>query len=189
MIKEHLDKSVIITGASVTGKTTLFRRLTVHFRLNPIPVHTSRTQRDGEIEDVDSIFLSEEEFKIRFNKGDYLQESLESAYFGGAYYGCPKEWIDSTVRGDFSCFVCPTVKMAKKIKGLLGQKVFWVHLVANEEVRHQRLMRRDPNLEKKDFDSRIKRGGASVDIEGHDLLIDTSYLNAWEIFFRALIRL
>ena len=90
MIKEHLDRSIIITGASVTGKTTLFRRLTVHFRLNTMSVHTTRAPRDGEIEDVDGVFLSEEEFKDRFNNGDYLQESLESAFFSGAYYGCSK---------------------------------------------------------------------------------------------------
>ena len=119
-IKKQLDKSVIITGATVTGKTTLYRRLIVHFGLDPMPVHTTRKLRDGEIENIDGIFISEQEYKTRFDNGEYLQESLESAYFSGAYYGCPREWINSTKHGNYSCFVCPTVKMAKEIKETLG---------------------------------------------------------------------
>ena len=189
IIKKHLSKSVIITGASVTGKTTLSRRLIVHFALQPLPVHMTRELRNGEIENVDGVFITEEEFNVCFLRGDYLQDSLESAYFNGAYYGCPKEWINGTINGDNHCFVCPTVKMAKEIKELLGQKIFWIHLVTNKNVRQQRLMRRNPDMKKEDFDERIERGEAPVDIKGHDLIIDTSYLNAWEIFFHALTRL
>lgn len=189
IIKKLLSKSIIITGASVTGKTTLCRRLIVHFGLDPIPVHTIRKLRDGEIKNIDGVFISKEEFKARFLRGEYLQESLESAFFSGAYYGCPRKWINSTKRGNYVCFVCPTVKMAKEIKDMLGPKIFWIHLIADNDVRRQRLMRRDPYIKKEDFDTRIKRGDATVDIAGNDLVIDTSYLNAWEIFFHALTRL
>lgn len=189
IIRKQLNKSIIITGASVTGKTTLCRRLIVHFGLDPMPVHTTRKLRDGEIENIDGIFISEQEYKARFDGGEYLQESLESAYFSGDYYGCPREWINSTKRGNYTCFVCPTVKMAKEIKETLGLKIFWIHLITDNDVRQQRLMRRNPNMQKEDFDTRIKRGDTTVDIIGNDLVIDTSYLNAWEIFFQALTRL
>lgn len=189
IIKKQIDKSIIITGASVTGKTTLCRRLIVHFGLQPIPVHMTRNLRDGEIANVDGVFITEEEFKAHFLKGNYLQNSLESAYFSGAYYGCPREWITLTNKGAYRCFVCPTVKMAKEIKETLGQNIFWIHLTTNKEVRQQRLMRRNPDMKKDNFDSRIERGDALVDTTGNDLIIDTSYLNAWEIFFQALTRL
>lgn len=182
IIKKQLNRSIIITGASVTGKTTLCRRLIVHFKIDPIPVHTTRKLRDGEIENVDGIFISEQEYKARFDRGKYLQESLESAYFSGAYYGCPKEWINSTKRGNYTCFVCPTVKMAKEIKKTLGPKIFWIHLITDNNIRQQRLMHRNPNMQNEDFDTRIKRDDVAVDIVGNDLVIDTSYLNAWEIF-------
>jgi guanylate kinase len=188
-MKRHLCSSIIITGASVTGKTTLCRRLMVHFGLQPLPAHMTREPRNGEIENVDAIFITEDQFKTRFINGDYLQESLESAYFSGAYYGCPKEWISRTENEDYRCFVCPTVKMAKELKELLGQKIFWIHLIANKDVRLERLAKRNPNIKKEDFNARISRGEAVVDTTGHDLIIDTSYLNAWEIFFHALARL
>ena len=189
IIKNHLSKSVVITGASVAGKTTLCRRLMTHFCLEPLPVQMTRKSRGGEVENVDGVFIVEEEFKLRFSKGCYMQKSLESAYFSGSYYGCPRKWVSSIESGNYHCFVCPTVKMAKEIKDLLGKKIFWVHLVANSAVRRQRLMQRNPDMKKEDFESRIARGSASIDVSGNDLVIDTSYLNAWEIFFHALARI
>lgn len=187
--KIKLSKSIIITGASVTGKTTLCRRLMVHFRLKPSPVHMTRELREGEIANVDGLFITEQKFKSNFLKGMYLQESIESAYFSGAYYGCPKEWIDCTNNKDYRCFVCPTVKMASEIKRDFNQNFFWIHLIANENIRLERLMRRNPDMKKDDFNMRILKGSANVDITGHDLVIDTSFLNAWEIFFNALAQL
>lgn len=188
-MKKHLGKSIIITGASVTGKTTLSRRLIVHFGLQPLPAHMTRKSRDGEIENVDAVFITEEEFKVRFLRGDYLQDSLESTYFSGTYYGCPREWVNRSINDENHCFVCPTVKTAKKIKELLKQNIFWIHLITNKNIRQQRLLQRNPDINKQDFDTRIERGNAPIDITGHDLIIDTSYLNAWEIFFHALTRL
>lgn len=185
-MKKHLTKSIIITGASVTSKTTLFRCLIVHFGLFPIPVHTTRELRSCENRNIDGLFVSEEEFKTCFLKGDYIQDSLESTYFSGAYYGCPKEWIFCTMRGDFNCFVSPTVKTARQIKETLGHKIFWIHMIANNNVRKQRLKKRNPNMKKEEFDIRIKRGDAPVDITGHDLIIDTSFLNVSEIFSSAI---
>lgn len=188
-MKKKLDKSIIITGASATGKTTLCRRLMVHFGLQPLPAYMTRRSRDGEIENVDGMFITEEEFKNRFLRGDYLQDSLESAYFSGAYYGCPREWISYTINNDYHCFVCPTVKMARELKESLGQKIFWIHLVTNQDARIERLLQRSPNMKKEDFEKRIKKGDALVDTTGHDLTIDTSHLKAWEIFFHALTQL
>jgi len=45
MIANKLTKSVVITGGSGTGKTTLCRRLLTHFLLEPIPVHMTRKIR------------------------------------------------------------------------------------------------------------------------------------------------
>lgn len=186
---KYLSKSVVITGASVTGKTTLFRCLISHFGLDPMPVHTTRELRGGEVADVDAVFLSTEEFKKRFVNGDYIQESLESMYFSGAYYGCPREWINSTERGDHNCFVCPTVSTAKRIKEILKDKVFWIHMKANNDIRQTRLMRRNPEMTKEDFEARIKRGDTVVDVMGNDLVMDTSYLSANDIFFNAISHL
>ena len=187
MINNKLSKSIIITGASVTGKTTLCRRLLVHFLVEPLPVHMTRGQRDGEIKNVDAIFISEEQFKNNFTKGLYLQDTIVSAYFAGSYYGCPKQWVENTNRRDFSCFVCPTVKMAQKLKKELNDKIFWIHLVTDPKTREERLLQRATGEKQEDSTLRLQRGNVVVDITGHDLQIDTSNLKPWEIFFRALV--
>jgi guanylate kinase len=187
MITNKLSKAVVITGASVTGKTTLCRRLLVHFLVEPLPVHMTRAQRGGEIENVDAVFISEEQFKNNFTKGLYLQETLESSYFAGAYYGCPRQWVENTHLGEFSCFVCPTVKMAQRLKKELANKIFWIHLVTDPKTREERLLQRVSTEKQEDTTLRLQRGNAVVDITGHDLQIDTSNLKPWEIFFRALV--
>lgn len=187
MITDKISKSIIITGASVTGKTTLCRRLLVHFLVQPIPVHMTRALRNGEIENIDAVFISEEQFKNNFYKGMYLQNTLESSYFAGSYYGCPRQWIENTKKGKFSCFVCPTVKMAQHLKSELGDKIFWIHLFADSQTREERLQQRSLNANQEDIRVRLEKGNAVVDITGHDLQIDTSNLKAWEIFFRALV--
>jgi guanylate kinase len=149
----------------------------------------TRKIRFGEIENIDSVFLTEEEFKSNFSSGKYIQETLESTYFSSSYYGCPKQWLDVTSQGQFSCFVSPTVMVAKKLKEELGDKVFWIHLIANKETLLQRMNGRQTKVDDKDFEQRIDRAIASVNVDGNDLVIDTSNLNAWEIFFQALVKI
>lgn len=182
----NLNKSVIVTGASVTGKTTLFRCMVSYFNLEPIPVHTTRSLRGDEVAGVDMFFLSEDEFKVNFSKGFYIQESLEQSYFSGAYYGCPNSWINSVKNKKMNCFVCPTVFIANKVKKILQDKIFWIHMIADKNVRKDRLMRRNPEMTNEDFEIRIKRGDAVVDVSNSDLVIDSSYLSASDIFFKAI---
>jgi guanylate kinase len=189
MITNKLGKTVVITGAAATGKTTLCRRLLTHFLVNPKPVHMTRKLRDGEIENVDAVFLTEEEFMLKFEQGVYIQDSLDSTYFSGAYYGCPLDWIESTDNGDYTCVVSPTILVARKIKERLGKKVVWIHLSADKDTLIERLRERSPHMRAEDVEARMSRAVAKIDVTGSDILIDTSHLKAWEIFFQAMVRI
>ncbi len=188
MITNKLTKTIVITGATATGKTTLCRRLLTHFLVEPKPVHMTRELRKGEIENVDAICIGEDEFKNKFEQGIYIQDSLESMYFGNAYYGCPFEWITSTTTGDYTCVVSPTVMVAKKLKAQLGNKIVWIHLSADKDVLVERLHKRSPDMKIVDVQARMDRLAVKVDVTGSDILIDTSHLNAWEIFFQAMVK-
>lgn len=185
-MRPQLQRSIILTGPSASGKTTLHCCLTLHFGLLPIPVHTTRQLRPGEVLGVDIINLSEFEYLENLEKGLYLEESPESAFFGGAYYGTPVKWISETILGDFNCFVCPTVKVARQVKKELSDSVFWIHLTASEYVRHKRITKRNPEMEKENVSIRLSGGGQQVNIAGHDYCMDTSYLGAFPIFERAI---
>jgi guanylate kinase len=183
---KELQKSIILTGPSASGKTTLHCCFTLHFRLIPSPVHTTRDLRSGEVQGVDVYHLSEDAYFDNFEKDVYMEESPESAFFGGAYYGTPVKWIYETESGHFNCFVCPTVKVARLIKEKLGDKIFWIHLTASEYVRQQRISKRNPEMEQKNVSVRLNRGSQKIDLTGHDYCIDTSYLGAYSIFERAV---
>lgn len=183
---KELQKTVILTGPSASGKTTLHCCLTLHFKLLPIPVHTTRDLRPNEVQGIDIHHLSEGAYFENFKKELYLEESAESAFFGGAYYGTPVRWISETELGHFNSFVCPTVKVARLVKEKLGDKIFWIHLTASEHVRQQRIFKRNPEMEKGNVSVRLNRGNQKVDITGHDYCIDTSYLGAYSIFERAV---
>ncbi len=181
-----LQKSIILTGPSASGKTTLHCCLTIYFGLIPSPVHTTRALRAGEVQGVDVYHLSEEDYFDNFEKELYLEDSPESAFFGGAYYGTPQKWVSETESRSFNCFVCPTVKVARLTKEKLGDKIFWIHLTASEHIRQQRIFKRNPEMEKENVSVRLNRGSQKVDITGHDYCIDTSYLGAYSIFERAV---
>lgn len=189
MIASKLKKTVIITGASASGKTTLYRRMLVHFLFDPTPVHMTRRLRFGEVENVDAVFISEKKYKENFSKNLYLQEKIEDGYFNGTYSGCPKKWVSDTNMGRFSCVICPTEKMAKSLKETLGSKVLWVHLVASQSDRRCRLIKRSfGHIKEEDLTEKVRHGSRDVDIDGHDFLVDTSILNKWDVFFTVAVK-
>ena len=68
-------KLIIISGPSGVGKSTVVRRL---LDLCPLPLTlsvsvTTRPAREGEIEGVDYIFVSDDEFAKRREAGDFLE--------------------------------------------------------------------------------------------------------------------
>jgi hypothetical protein len=48
---------------------------------------------------------------------------------------------------------------------------------------------RETKVDHNDFEQRVERAIASVNVDDSDLIIDTSNLNAWEIFFQALVKI
>lgn len=79
-------KLVIVSGPSGAGKTTVLRRL---FAEAPVPLvasvsATTRPPRPGEVEGRDYHFLAEEDFRLRRERGEFL-ETFQ--VFGSHWYG------------------------------------------------------------------------------------------------------
>ncbi len=91
-------KLIIVSGPSGAGKTTVLRRV---FERWPGPLAasvsaTTRPPRPGEVDDVDYHFLSNEEFQLRREKGEFL-ECFE--VFGhGYWYGTLQSEVTSGLR-------------------------------------------------------------------------------------------
>jgi len=89
---------VIVSGPSGAGKTTVLRKVFERSR-QPLVASvsaTTRPQRPGEVDGVDYHFLSEREFQLRRERGDFL-ECFE--VFGrGHWYGTLREEVLSGLR-------------------------------------------------------------------------------------------
>lgn len=84
-------KLIVVSAPSGSGKTTLVRHLLatvpdISFSVSA----TSRTRREGEIDGKDYFFLTTEEFRIKVDKGDFIE--WEEVY-PGVYYGTLKSEV------------------------------------------------------------------------------------------------
>lgn len=180
--KLETKTSVVVTGASSTGKTTLYYDLLRLTSMLACPPHMTREQRAGEVHGRDALFISEEEFVRNFHEGKYIEDSLEFARFNGAYYGSPIDWITRVRAGEQLCFVSPSTGIARKVKTEVQDKIVWVHLTASEEVRRARMLRRNPDMTEEELERRLHGGDSQGTADGCDLMIDTSSLTAEQVY-------
>jgi guanylate kinase len=87
MVQPDRGKLVVMSGPSGVGKTTVLRRL---LATCPLPLRvsvsaTTRPPRSGEVDGVDYHFLSEEEFQIRRERGEFLE--CYEVYSSSWWYG------------------------------------------------------------------------------------------------------
>ena len=92
----------IITAPSGAGKTTLIKKALEYAVKNDEKFvlsisHTTRKPREGEQNEKDYIFLTEEEFLQNIQKEEYL----EHAIVHGNYYGTPKSEINQNLSKGF----------------------------------------------------------------------------------------
>jgi guanylate kinase len=175
---------VIITGPSVSGKSTLHCCLSVERNFLPVPVHTTRSPRYGEVPGIDAIFVSEDEYFKNHDRGIYIEESPDVGFFANAYYGSPKSWIASAEYGIIGCYVSPTIRVARIVKERSDGRVIWIHLDANETVRRRRLAQRSPESDKTSIQARIHSAPPRSEVMDCDMYLDTSYLSAGDIIRR-----
>lgn len=125
--------SFIVAGASASGKTTLIEQA-VADGYSYIPTHTTRLPRSGEVPDVRSVFLREEQFESNFREGLYIEDSLEFAYMPGIgiYYGYPREQMDLLKKNGF-CSSPVSTQIARRVFYMCGCDVNWVHLECDDK--------------------------------------------------------
>lgn len=84
---------IVISGPTASGKSSLWRRLVVHPRLDFSVSATTRLQRDGEVNGRDYQFLTPEEFDIFVVQGAFL----EHAIVHGKRYGTFRSEVENSL--------------------------------------------------------------------------------------------
>ncbi|MEO5691002.1 MAG: AAA family ATPase [Candidatus Saccharimonadales bacterium] len=145
-------KSVLITGAPGTGKTTLCDLL-VDIGYIPSPNHLSRQPRVDEKDGVHGIFIDEHMFYNNFQQNMYLEPDIDSTYYSGVYYGTPRVWLEQISSPELPPIVATPANtlVIYSLSKLLQDKnardqLTWVNLYADLEIRKARIESRTHSM-------------------------------------------
>lgn len=112
---------IVLSGPSGTGKGTICRELLrsypdLHYSISA----TTRTPREGEVNEVNYFFLSHAEFKTMINE-DAL---LEYAEVYGNYYGTPRQYVMSQLDKGKDVVLEIDIQGAMQVKARFPEGVF-----------------------------------------------------------------
>ncbi|SNZ15356.1 guanylate kinase [Hydrogenobacter hydrogenophilus] len=136
----------VLSAPSGTGKTTVAEKLVseVH-NVKKVITATTRQKREGEVEGVDYIFMTKEEFEEGIKRGIFLEYAL--VY--GNYYGTPKEQVEKILKQGKDALLVIDVQGAKSIREKLPESILIFLLPPSLEELKRRLITRgyrDKNL-------------------------------------------
>ncbi len=106
-------KIFVISAPSGTGKTSIMKPFLKKYPEFVYSVSaTTRKKRENEIDGVDYFFISEEEFKVKIEKSEFLEWECVYDYF----YGTLKKFVEDTISAGKNILVEVEVKGALSIK-------------------------------------------------------------------------
>ncbi|MCS6999213.1 MAG: guanylate kinase [Aquificaceae bacterium] len=147
----------VLSAPSGTGKTTVVDRL---FRNRPdirkIVTATTRPKREGEVQGVDYIFLTPEEFEIRIREGYFL----EYAKVYGSYYGTPKEQVIRNEEEGVDSLLVIDVQGAKRLKESYKDCLLLFLMPPSFEELRRRLINR--GYGKENLEERLKKAREEI---------------------------
>jgi len=134
----------IISAPSGSGKSTLVHRL-----LKSVPgltfsiSYTTRPPRPGEVDGVDYVFISRQEFEARLAKAEFL----EFAEVFGNYYGTNRAAFEQAIGQGRDLVLDIDVQGARQLKVAIPEAISIFVLPPSREVLEQRLRARSQDSE------------------------------------------
>ena len=159
MLHDNGNIMVILSSPSGVGKTTITKKIQQKYNTFKISVsHTTRKPRSNEVDGVDYIFTSINEFKKLIKENQFY----EYAEIFGNYYGTSKSAVDNTLKKNDIIFDIDWqgTKQLSKFKNLSLIKIFLI--TSNKEDLMQRLLKRNQDTTEqikerfKGFDEDVK---------------------------------
>ena len=123
MLHDNGNIMVILSSPSGVGKTTITKKIQQKYNTFKISVsHTTRKPRSNEVDGVDYIFTSINEFKKLIKENQFY----EYAEIFGNYYGTSKSAVDNTLKKNDIIFDIDWqgTKQLSKFKNLSLIKIF-----------------------------------------------------------------
>lgn len=173
------NPSLLITGASASGKTTL-AEVATGLGYVMLPIETTRQLRPGEVEGIHLRSVRENEFARRFRAGSYIETDFLFTLLNstGVRYGTPNEWLPKLEAGGHIANPV-SIAVAETIMGRVESgSTTWIHLVCEERCRRQRLA--DRKICEAEIEARMTTGDSIITPQGV-LTFDTSTMTPVQI--------
>lgn len=133
-------KLIVLSGPSGVGKTTIHNKILEHRPDLCVSVSaTSRPMRSGEINGIEYIFLTEDEFKERIDDGRFI----EYARVHGNWYGTPKQTLVGNLNRGCHVLADVDVQGAKALMELFPNGLYCFIVPPEFEELEKRLRKRN----------------------------------------------
>lgn len=103
---------IVLSGPAGAGKSTVGERLCRGGGIRRGITATTRPPRPGEVDGRDYFFLSQQEFRRRMDRGEFL----EHATVHGHLYGTPRRQVDEALGAGESCLLLLDVQGATAVR-------------------------------------------------------------------------
>lgn len=146
---------MVLVAPSGGGKSTMAKRLLNDFKNLRFSVSaTTRSPREGEKNGVHYHFLSEEEFKKRIEKGDFLEWE---EFYNGTLYGTLRSNVESELEKGYFILLDIDVLGALNVKKIFEDDVLSIFIQPPSiDVLKERLMKRGTE-DNRTLETRISR--------------------------------
>ena len=149
---------IIISAPSGTGKTTICNVLRKEVPdLKFTTSHTTRKIRKGEVDGVDYIFISKQEFEYKIKNSDFL----EWAEVHGNYYGTSLQSADTHINKGYDTLLEIDIQGVKTLRKIKYQGIYIIIFPPSVEELEIRLRKRGSDSEE-DILRRVETGKKEI---------------------------
>ncbi len=157
-MKKSKGSLFIVSAPSGAGKTTIFKKIMASMdNVKTSVSYTTRTPRQGEVDNEDYSFITEKKFRGMIQKGEFV----EWAEVHGNLYGTSRKRLEKIINDGFDVILDIDTQGAEQIKKTYGNGVFIFILPPSMTVLRDRLEKRMSNT-KEDMERRLKRASDEI---------------------------
>lgn len=163
-----MNKLLVLTGKTCSGKTEILKELTKRGVVNPIVTYTTRPMRPGEIDGITYNFITKEEFLQMVDNNEFIEYTSYNVASG-------EKWFYGTALSSINKPNAAIILNPNGVKSFIekGIDMKIVYVKCSERTIKERLIARGDN----EAESKRRIEADRADFEGMDNIADLCIMN------------